>query len=52
MIWIRFGTWCYAADNLFVYERVYTNKGRPTPIVIVHFRHVGAPPWDCEEEQT
>ena len=46
MIWIRFGTWSYAADNLFVYERVFTNKGRPTPIVIVHFRHVGAPPCD------
>ena len=51
MILIRFGLWCSKADNLFVYDRVYTNKGKPTPIVVVHFRHVGAPPWGAERFQ-
>ena len=48
MIWIKFGSWCHKAGSLFVYDRVYTNSGKPTPIVVVHFRHVGAPPWDKE----
>ena len=46
MIWIKFGSWCHKAGSLFVYDRVYTNSGKPTPIVVVHFRHVGAPPLD------
>ena len=48
MILIRLGSWCSKADNLLVYDRVYTNKGTPTPIVAVHFRHVGEPPQDAE----
>lgn len=50
MIWIKFGSWCHKVGNLFIYDRVYTNSGKPTPIVVVRFRHVGAPPWDMAEQ--
>lgn len=53
---IYFGLWCHKAGNLFTYDRVYLNNGKPTPIVIVHFRHVGEPPlyssfWTGEKEE-
>lgn len=51
MIIIKLGTWCHKAGNLFCYDRVYTNTGKPTPIVIMRFRHVGVPPWDEEERK-
>lgn len=41
---IYFGKWSHKAGYLFTYDRVYTNTCRATPIVIVHFRHVGCGP--------
>lgn len=38
---IKFGTWSHKAGCLFTYDRVFTNTMKPTPICIMHFRHVG-----------
>ena len=44
MIIIYFGKWVSKATNLFVFERIVTNKGKETPFVVMHFRHVGEYP--------
>ena len=46
MVVIRFGNWIHKATNLFVYDRVITNKGNLTPLCVRKFRHVGVFP--CE----
>ena len=44
MLIIMFGTWCHKAGYLFLYDRIYTNTGKWTPIVVVRFRHCGKSP--------
>lgn len=44
MILLYSGKWRCKAGRLLKYSRVYTNKGRPTPLVIARFRHVGREP--------
>lgn len=41
MIILNFGKWTSKAGYLFVYERVFTNTMKATPICIMRFRHVG-----------
>lgn len=41
---IRFGTWTHKATNIYCYDRVFNNKGKPTIFVIKYFRHVGYNP--------
>ena len=51
MVVIRFGKWISKATNLFVYERVITNKGKLTPLCVKKFRHVGRYPGSVEQNQ-
>lgn len=41
---IKFGKWVHRANNLYCYDRIYTNKGKPTIFCIRYFRHVGYVP--------
>ena len=44
MIFLFPGKWSCKAGRLLTCSRVFTNRGRPTPIVIARFRHVGHEP--------
>lgn len=41
MIIINFGKWCHKATGLFLYDRVYKDGYKWTPLCVVHFRYVG-----------
>lgn len=41
---VMFGKWCSKAKKWFLYDRVYTNTGKWTPICVMRFRHVGRMP--------
>jgi len=43
---IKFGKWVHKANNLYCYDRIYTNKGKPTIFCIRYFRHVGYEPHE------
>lgn len=41
---IKFGKWCHKATSMFVYERIYKDGYKWTPLCIMKFRYVGTLP--------
>ena len=41
MVILNFGKWCHKATGLFLYDRVFKDGYRWTPLCVVHFRYVG-----------
>lgn len=41
MIVLNFGKWRHKATSMFLYDRVYKNGYKWTPICLVRFRYVG-----------
>lgn len=44
MILLNFGKWLHKAGNVFIYDRIITNRGKELPFIIARFRHVGKYP--------
>lgn len=41
MIVIRFGVWRHKATSMFIYDRIYRDGYKWTPLCIKKFRYVG-----------